>query len=60
MRFYVYASCKYVSWQFSVSKKILVKGNNLTVPQTDTGGRVEYTKAIGRTILKELGNESWT
>ena len=23
---------------------------------TDTGGRVEYTKAIGRTLAKELGN----
>lgn len=26
-----------------------------TVPQTDTGGQVEYTKALGRTVLKELG-----
>ncbi len=26
------------------------------VPQTDTGRRVEYTKAIGRTFVKELGN----
>ena len=25
------------------------------VPQTDTGGRVENTKAIGRTVVKELG-----
>ena len=25
------------------------------VPQTDTGGLVEYTKALERTILKELG-----
>jgi hypothetical protein len=25
------------------------------VPQTDTGGRVEYTKANGRTFVKELG-----
>ena len=25
------------------------------VPQTDTGGRVEYTKANGRTLVKELG-----
>jgi len=24
------------------------------VPQTDAGRRVEYTKAIGRTLLKEL------
>lgn len=26
-----------------------------TVPQTDTGGRVENTKALGRTWVKELG-----
>ncbi len=25
------------------------------VPQTDTGGRVENTKATGRTLVKELG-----
>jgi len=25
------------------------------VPETDTGGEVEYTKAIERIILKELG-----
>ena len=40
----------------SVFKKRFAKGVILAVPQTDTGGRVEYTKAIGRTILKELGN----
>jgi hypothetical protein len=28
----------------------------VTVPQTDTGRWVEYTKAIGRTLVKELGN----
>ena len=26
-----------------------------TVPQTDTGGLVENTKALERTMLKELG-----
>ena len=26
------------------------------VPQTDTGGWVEYTKATGITLVKELGN----
>ena len=26
-----------------------------TVPQTDTGGQVEHTKALERTTLKELG-----
>ena len=25
------------------------------VPQTDTGGRVEYTKALERLMVKELG-----
>ena len=34
-----------------VSKLQLIKG----VPQTDTGGRVEDTKALGRTQVKELG-----
>ena len=28
---------------------------HVTVPQTDTGRRVEYTKGIGRTLVKELG-----
>ena len=27
----------------------------LTVPETDTGGLVEHTKALERTMLKELG-----
>ena len=27
----------------------------LPVPQTDTGGQVEYTKASERTLVKELG-----
>ena len=26
-----------------------------TVPETDTGGQVEHTKALERTMLKELG-----
>ena len=26
-----------------------------TVPETDTGGQVENTKALERTVLKELG-----
>ena len=33
-------------------------GNNTpikTVPETDTGGQVEYTKALEITMLKELG-----
>ena len=28
----------------------------VSVPQSDTGRRVENTKAIGRTLVKELGN----
>jgi hypothetical protein len=28
----------------------------VSVPQSDTGRRVEHTKAIGRTLVKELGN----
>ena len=27
----------------------------MTVPETNTGGLVEYTKALERTTLKELG-----
>ena len=37
----------------------IVPGNSSsdeTVPETDTGGLVEYTKALERTMLKELGN----
>ena len=36
----------------------MVPGNSLpvqSVPETDTGGQVEYTKALERSILKELG-----
>ena len=27
----------------------------VTVPQTDSGGQVENTEALGRTLVKELG-----
>ena len=36
----------------------IVPGNSSsveTVPETDTGGLVEYTKALERTMSKELG-----
>ena len=36
----------------------VVPGNSSiikTVPQTDTGGQVEHTKALERMMLKELG-----
>src|SRR3954469_22769496 len=39
------------SWQ----EKRLAR-SEATVPQSDTGRRVENTKAIGRTLVKELGN----
>ena len=38
------------SWQ----EKCLAR-SRVTVPQSDTGGRVENTKVIGRTLVKELG-----
>ena len=50
---------------FQLSRKIpldpeFIEGQNVyfTVPQTDTGGLVEKTKAIGRKMIKELGNKS--
>ena len=36
-------------------EKPLSSSSNMTVPQTDTGGRVEYTQALERTREKELG-----
>ncbi len=44
--------------KFSGFEKMLVVRPMLTVPQTDTGGQVEYTKANGRTIFKELGKQA--
>ncbi len=37
------------------SRKASVRGLSPPVPQTDTGGQVEYTKAIERILVKELG-----
>ena len=38
------------------SKKSRVESTaDVTVPQTDTGGRGEYPKALERTLVKELG-----
>ena len=37
---------------------VVVPGNSSiikTVPETNTGGQVEHTKALERTMLKELG-----
>ncbi len=36
-------------------EKPLSEEVRVTVPQTDTGRRVENTKANGRTLVKELG-----
>ena len=36
-------------------EKLLSYRHNDTVPETDTGGQVENTKALERTLLKELG-----
>ena len=48
-------SCKYLS---DCICSEIVPGNSSiikTVPETDTGGQVEHTKALERTMLKELG-----
>ena len=48
-------NCKYLS---DCVCSEAVPGNSSiikTVPETDTGGQVEYTKALERTMLKELG-----
>ena len=39
----------------SFQEKSLSDEATATVPQTDTGRWVEYTKGIGRTHVKELG-----
>ena len=39
----------------SCQEKPLSVESRVPVPQTDTGRRVEYTKANGRTLVKELG-----
>ena len=38
-----------------VPRKLSKLMNTLTVPQTNTGGWIEYIKAFGITELKELG-----
>jgi hypothetical protein len=37
------------------AEKNLSRADTVPVPQTDAGGQVENTKAIGRTLVKELG-----
>jgi len=36
-------------------EKLLSDEHPVPVPHTDTGRRVEYTQANGRTLVKELG-----
>ena len=36
-------------------RKASTSGQAPPVPETDTGGQVEYTKALERSVLKELG-----
>ena len=42
-----------LAWQLRGSRK---EPPHQTVPETDTGGLVEHTKALERMTLKELGN----
>ena len=39
----------------SCQEKPLARDARAPVPQTDTGGQVEYTKVDERTLVKELG-----
>ena len=43
---------------FNLQEKIREKCSFLPYRITDTGGLVEKTKAIGRKMIKELGNKS--
>ena len=43
-------------WQIPCfQEKLLSDSHKEIVPETDTGGQVENTKALERTLLKELG-----
>jgi hypothetical protein len=42
-------------WIVLAGKVSLEITHTETVPETDTGGQVEHTKALERTMLKELG-----
>lgn len=42
----------------SAFEKSLITEHMFSVPQTDTGALVEYTKASGRQWFKELGNKN--
>ena len=42
----------------SLFRKSFIAEHIVSVPQTDTGALVEYTKASGRQQFKELGNKN--
>ena len=49
-------ACKGKKWSMlCFQEKLLSIRRRQTVPQTDTGGQVENTKALERTRVKELG-----
>jgi len=40
-----------------VGQRVVTRGESRSgLPETDTGGQVEHTKALERMTLKELGN----
>ena len=41
--------------EFTLARKAAQIAKEMPVPQTDTGGRGENPKTIGRTLVKELG-----
>ena len=44
-----------VKWMILCCREKPLASSEPPVPQTDSGGQVENTKAIGRTMVKELG-----
>ena len=47
---------KFMKWSMPCFQEKLLSFRYVgTVPQTDTGGQVENTKALERTLVKELG-----
>ena len=43
-------------WLILCRQEKLLASQQATVSETDTGGKVEYTQARERNLLKELGN----
>ena len=48
-----------IVWSYRIDRAVKafqeIAPTLMTVPETDTGGLVENTKALERTMLKELG-----